>query len=110
MSWWSRLREFDGKGLLVDRVSGELAFTRKGYCFDRRVFKSYLILVFLVLSLILFFSHAGLKNFYLVCDNYGQPCVNPFYHDDHLISNIKTEILNKNKSPPPRRGTCSQMV
>lgn len=79
MGWFRSLMEFDGKGLLVDRVVGDLAFTRRGYCFDRRVFRVYLIVVFGMLALVMFSSSVGVHEFYLSCPVDGPSCSNPYY-------------------------------
>ena len=78
---WNKFREWDKKGLLVERVKGSKAYTKKGYVIDRRIFRVYFFL--LVLPAILYVvltAGVGWSEFYVSCpiDGYGE-CKNPFY-------------------------------
>lgn len=80
--WWRRFRAFDNKGLLVERVEGSFAYTRRGYVVNRWIFRAYLVSVLLVLCVVGLTSHVGWREFYVSCplDAPG-PCKNPFYLD-----------------------------
>lgn len=93
MNWWRRFREFDNKGILIDRVEGSMAYTKRGYVFNRWIFRAYVVLVFLIILFIIMNSSAGWKEFYLHCPTqeeaaergyvnyYGGWCDNPCYRD-----------------------------
>ena len=81
MSWWKRFREFDRKGLLIDKVVGSKAYTKMGYVFDRRIFRVYFFLIVVPMILwVMWSSGVGWREFYVSCpiSGYGQ-CENPFY-------------------------------
>lgn len=79
-NWWRRFRSWDNKGLLIDRVKGDLAITKKGYIFDRRIFRVFLIFMFLMVTYFVATSeNVRLHEFYLVCRG-PTPCQNQFYH------------------------------
>jgi len=82
--WWQRFRSWDEKGPFMQRVKGELVFTKGGYCFDRRIFRVVVIIMFLGIFGIMITSNDGHENFYLHCpqnNSMGQssPCNNPYY-------------------------------
>jgi hypothetical protein len=79
-SWWARLRSFDERGLLIDRLEGDLAITKKGYIFDRRIFRVFLIFMFATLAYLMFTTtNVQVHEFYMVCVG-PTPCQNQFYH------------------------------
>lgn len=80
MGWWKKFREFDEKGLLIDRVEGDFGITKRGYVFDRRIFQGYMILVFLVIFGIMLTSKVPIHAFYATCAANGPACQNPCFH------------------------------
>lgn len=79
MGWWRKFREWDDKGLLIDRVDGDLAITKRGFIFDRRIFRSYVILVFVLIFWIMLTSKVPIHAFYFECSVNGPACVNPCF-------------------------------
>ena len=84
-SFLQKFREFDAKGLLIDKVVGPLAYTKDGYVFDRRVFRTYALLLLLIIVYIGATHNVGFNNFYLHCAVDDNPietqCVNPCYEN-----------------------------
>lgn len=79
MTWWRKLLEWDNKGLLADRIVGDLAITKRGYVLDRRIFKVYLIVFFLSLSYVMYVSSADFREIHVHCPENGPSCANPCY-------------------------------
>ena len=79
MGWWKRFREWDQKGLLIDRVEGEKAITKRGFIFDRRIFRVYMIVVFAMIFWIMATSSVPIHAFYANCSANGPACPNPCY-------------------------------
>lgn len=87
---WRWFREFDKKGLLMHRVDGEFGITRGGYRFDRRIFRSYIIVVYLFIIYILLTSDVGWKETYIACPiGSNGPCENPCYHGGDRCGNFQ---------------------
>lgn len=83
MGKWSRFREFDRRGLLFERVDGVKAYTRTGYCVDKRFVWGALVLTLLVVWLAFVEARSmgvGAHEFSISCpaDSPG-PCMNPCY-------------------------------
>lgn len=77
-----KFRAFDQKGLLFSRVKGPLAFSRRGYVVDRRIFRIPLFVTLGLLAYLFFTSPIGWREVYVHCpENNTGPCHNPFYHD-----------------------------
>ena len=90
---WKKFREWDNKGLLIDRVDGCMAYTKRGYVFNRWFFRAYTAVIVMVVLFIILNSSAGWKEFYLHCPTeeeaaergyanyFGGWCSNPCYRD-----------------------------
>jgi hypothetical protein len=80
MGFWKKLREFDKRGVLMERVEGPFGITKKGYVVDRRVFRVYMALVVALIAYIMFTSGVGWNEVYVACplDHMGE-CENPCY-------------------------------
>lgn len=95
--WWRRFRAWDEKGPFMHEVKGELAITRGGYVFDRRVFRVVLILFFGLLVWMIYTANVGHQEVYISCTG-TTPCENQFYHNcDHPVC---APIVNQEILPP----------
>ena len=84
---WRCFREWDRKGLLIERVEGSRAYTSRGYVFDRRVFRVYALLVLACLLYIIFSAGVGWREYYVYCslknvDGCGNPCYYNYYQEE----------------------------
>lgn len=106
---WQRFRANDRKGLLIDRVEGPLAITKRGYVFDRRAFRAYALLVGVVIVYIMFSSGVGWRELYISCPwTNERDCENPCYHnfrDERCSEIVLREYLPRGytlgRTPPP---------
>lgn len=82
MNWWRRFREFDRKGLFVDRVEGRFAFTRKGYVINRGIFWVYFaVLLMMLLGVGYVYRDVGWRSMHFSCGDDSLPpgCENPCF-------------------------------
>lgn len=82
--WWTKLKRFNRKGLLIKKREGRFNITRTGYRFDRRFFKWSVAVIMLVLfGTFLYGLMLGLPardTLYMRCPEDARgPCRNPFY-------------------------------
>lgn len=78
--WWRRFREFDRKGPFIHKIEGNFSITTGGYRFDRRIFRVYLGVVFLIILGTMITSSVGWREIGLSCpSNTPGACPNPCY-------------------------------
>lgn len=87
----------------MHRVEGDLAYTKGGYCFDRRIFTGYIIVVFLLIFAIMITTNVGHREFYLHCPldtpmGHGLPCRNTCYQE---YDNVECgPVVDREMLPP----------
>ena len=91
-SLWQRFRDFDRRGLLVERVQGHLAFTQRGYVINRRIFQAYIAIVILAIIALGLLSGVGWREAYAHCPvgTVGK-CWNPCFEKEGRCSSINNQ-------------------